>query len=156
VPLQGQVRPWSLQRATAAAPSWSSAFDPQQRMACACVTPHVWALPAVNVLKRFPPDTGAGVTPRVVSSPRPSWPTEFPPQQYAAPLGVSPHVWSKLAASAVKVRPPVTATGVVLTTVSPMPRAPPGFQPQQYARPSRVSPQVCAHPATSDVNCSES
>src|SRR5437870_3145855 len=59
VPLQGQVRPWSLQRATAAAPSWSSAFDPQQRMACACVTPHVWALPAVNVLKRFPPDTGA-------------------------------------------------------------------------------------------------
>jgi len=77
--------------------------------------------------------------------PSPSWPFSFPPQQYAVPPDTRPQVCGWPAASAVKVRPPLTATGAVRSVpLVPSPSWPFQLFPQQYAVPPDTRPQVCA------------
>src|SRR5256885_8594833 len=74
--------------------------------------------------------------------PLPSWPYRLSPQQYAAPVGVTPHVSWVPALRELKVRPPPTATGWGSLTVLPSPSSPHVLVPQQYAAPLLVSAQV--------------
>ena len=90
--------------------------------------------------------------------PSPSWPAQLDPQQYAVPPATRPQVCAAPATSAVKVRPPLTATGAVRlaelspsTPLVPSPSWPYPFRPQQYAVPPVARPHVCAPPATSAV-----
>jgi len=53
--------------------------------------PQVWKDPALTAAKWNPPATGTGVA-RATSVPSPSCPKKLSPQQYATPLGVTPHV----------------------------------------------------------------
>ena len=55
------------------------------------VTPQVWVPRAFSSWKLRPPTTGTGVSLSVLV-PSPIWKTVLPPQQYAAPLEVSPQV----------------------------------------------------------------
>src|SRR5207244_196363 len=87
--------------------------------------------------------------------PVPSCPYGVAPQQYAAPLVVTPHAKPDPALIALKVSPPATATGVVLhawgcetlkqfwgPVVVPMPSSPAMLSPQQYAAPTVVTPHA--------------
>jgi hypothetical protein len=79
--------------------------------------------------------------------PRPSWPEELAPQQEAAPALVSPQVWKRSAARALKLKPPETGTGIESLVVEPVPNWPKALLPQQYAAAALVSPQVWEPPA---------
>src|SRR5260370_1375910 len=79
--------------------------------------------------------------------PSPSSPASFVPQQYAAPLVVTPHGRTVPALTAAKVRPPPTATGVKRPCPAPSPSWPWALSPQQYAAPVVVSPHVWRLPA---------
>ena len=84
--------------------------------------------------------------------PSPSWPAQLDPQQYAVPPATRPQVCAAPATSAVKVRPPLTATGAVRLVLLPSPSWPYSFRPQQYAVPPDTRPHVWYPPATRDVN----
>jgi len=74
-------------------PSSPLKFCPQQYAAPLGVSPQVCSAPALTAANVSPPETATGiaVAPLVVVL-FPSWPTELIPQQYAAPLGVTPQV----------------------------------------------------------------
>src|SRR5207248_9551437 len=86
-----------------------------------------------------PPATATKLAgPVVVVVPSPAWPASLIPAQYAAPLDVTPQVWSPPALTTVKLSPPVlSSTG-----------AGPSRSPQQYHAPfvdrahERVPPTV--------------
>src|SRR5258708_29388613 len=89
--------------------------------------------------------TGVGMAcERTLSStPLPSAPLAWLPQQYAAPSSVSAQVLEvSAAAMAPNDSPPITATGVSASFLVPSPSAPSGLPPQHHAAPSRVSAQV--------------
>jgi hypothetical protein len=93
------------------------------------VRPQECCPPALSPAKVSPPDTGTGIELLFVV-PLPSWPHLLNPQQYAAPLVVSPQVlW--VALIALKLRPPDTGTGVAASVVVPLPRRPYALLPQQ-------------------------
>jgi hypothetical protein len=54
----------------------------------------------------------------------PTWPYSFQPQQYAAPLLVTPQVWSLPAVRLANVRPLAAATGDLVLTHEPLPNCP--------------------------------
>src|SRR5207249_2212103 len=88
--------------------------------------------------------------------PVPSAPLRPEPQQYAAPLVVTPQVCIPPALMVVNVRPPSTARGmfVDLDTV-PSPRCPSLPRPQQYAAPLVGTPHTAVpRPALAVVNSS--
>src|SRR5206468_9876121 len=68
-------------------PSCPHPLLPQQSAVLSVVSPQVWNRPALTVVKRSPPATGAG-TVWIPVSPLPSWPKRPNPQQYAAPAVV--------------------------------------------------------------------
>lgn len=70
-------------------------------------------------------DTACGVD-RSVIVPSPRAPSAPLPQQYAAPVLVTAHVWYKPAESEEKVTPAgiVTAVGILLAEVVPLPNSP--------------------------------
>ena len=70
-----------------------------------------------------PPETATGVALLVVV-PFPSSPAPLNPQQYAAPLVVTPQVCSYPALTAANVSPPDTATAASLFVVVPFPISP--------------------------------
>ena len=127
-------------------PSWPKAFIPQQYASPPVVTPQVCArasnsTPALIEAKLRPPETSAGV---LLSNwvPSPSWPKALPPQQYASPPVVTPHVWPPAALTEAKLSPPATLTGVVRFVLVPSPSTPKAFHPQQEATPPVVTPHV--------------
>ena len=74
------------------------------------------------------------------------------PQQYASPVVVTPHVWSKPALTDAQLFPPLTSTGVVLfPRVVPSPSRPLLLDPQQYASPAVVTPHVWLRSALTDA-----
>ncbi|HVT40827.1 MAG TPA: hypothetical protein VHE78_17440 [Gemmatimonadaceae bacterium] len=96
--------------------------------------------------KARPPATATGFAlfalepvPRVLSL--------FSPQQYAAPLVVSPHVCVLPTLTAANASPPATTTGGDLSFVAPFPSWPRSLFPQQYAAPLAANPQPCQPPA---------
>ena len=121
---------------------------PQQYAACAVVTPHAYANAALSVANVSPPPTATGNGCGVTSlDPMPSCPSAFRPQQYAAPLVVTPHVVVPPALSDVNVRPPATGTGALDAVVLPVPSSPSAFTPQHHAAPFVAIPQLCDWPA---------
>ena len=89
-----------------------------------------------------PPDTATG-TPLFVVVLFPSSPWALYPQQYAAPLVVTPQVSESLVLTAVNVSPPETATGVRRSVpYVPSPSSPTVLFPQHYAAPLDVTPHV--------------
>jgi hypothetical protein len=55
-------------------------------------------------------------------APNPAWPSTFLPQQYAAPLAVSPQVWDPAGISEVKLMFPDTRIGTaLLADCTPLP-----------------------------------
>ena len=102
-------------------------------------TPHVWDDPATSVAHVRPPPTATGALWLPVV-PSPSWPAQLDPQHHAFPVPTStPHVWDDPATSVAHVRPPLTATGVVRSTVVPSPSWPPPLFPQHHAFPVPTS-----------------
>src|SRR5436309_804335 len=77
-------------------------------------------------------NTTAVGTSRLVVVPSPSRPKPFKPQQDAAPLAVTPQVYTNPAPTAANERPPATGVGT----------SPPPSLPQQYATLLVVTPQV--------------
>jgi hypothetical protein len=69
-------------------------------------------------------------------------PKKLLPQQYAAPLVDTPHVWNVPASTVLKLSPPPTATGAARGVVVPSPSWPKPLCPQQYAAPLMVTPQL--------------
>src|SRR6266550_3316636 len=98
-------------------------------------------MPAPTAANVSPPDTATGVRLLIVV-PFPSSPEPLSPQQYAAPLGVTPQVSQRTPLTAANVSPPDTATGAGLLVVVPFPSSPEPLSPQQYAAPLGVTPQV--------------
>src|SRR2546422_11691889 len=86
--------------------------------------------------------------------PVPSSPRKFAPQQYAAPLVVTPQADASLALTVVKVSPPATVAGVALPVVVPVPSWPNVFTPQHCAVPLVVTPHAKACPALTVVKAS--
>src|SRR6266550_4938967 len=97
-------------------------------------------MPTLIAWNLTPASTGTGVTPYT------------PPQQYALPRVVSPHVLNTPALTTANVRVPTTAVGVVLPVVEPLPSCPYELLPQQYAAPSVVTPQLEEWPALTEAN----
>src|SRR5437879_11788356 len=102
--------------------------------------------------------TSPAVNRCVVFVPSPSWPLPLAPQQYAAPVAVTPQVWKSPAPTAAKLTPAgaCTSTGVdrfVVTAPSPsrLPRAPPQQEAMAAARTSqgRDTPAAAATARTS-------
>src|SRR4051794_27895126 len=104
---------------------------PQQYRAPRLVMPQLLLAPIARVVNVSPPATATGVR-RSINVPSPSCPCALPPQQYAAPLGVSPPLWPALPSeSDVNVCPPATAVGTSLFVVVPSPIWPRSLRPQQ-------------------------
>src|SRR5205814_9520958 len=99
------------------------------------------------------PPTGTGVA-RGPVVPSPSCASWLSPQQYAAPLVVTPQVWNDPALTATNRNPPATGTGVARATLVPSPSCPKRLSPQQYAAPPGVTPHVCHTPVLIIVNLS--
>src|SRR5438128_1301547 len=76
--------------------------------------------------------TGTGLD-RFVLVPSPSCPSPLDPQQYAAPLGVTPQVCRPPALTATNGRPPATGTGLDWLVVVPAPSWPSGLRTRQSA-----------------------
>ena len=111
-----------------------------------------------SVAHARPPLTATGAL-RSTVVPSPSWPDPLAPQHHALPVPTStPQVWLPPAVSVAHVRPPLTATSVVLPygqlwAVVPSPSWPFPFPPQHHALPVPAStPQVWAYPAARDAN----
>ena len=151
--------------AVAPFPRWPSASPPQQYVAPAPVSPHVWLEPAdsaENVVPGGSTDvsTGLGLTWSTVRvPPLPSRPLLSKPQQNAAPALVKPQVWPPPAVRAVKVAPGgstdvSTALGPSWSPIvpAPLPSCPLSSKPQQNAVPAPVSPQLMVRAAVSIVN----
>jgi len=86
----------------------------------------------------------------LVRVPVPSWPEDPLPQQYAAPLVVTPHADPSPALTSEKLRPPATAAGVAVPVLVPVPRLPFTFTPQQYAAPLVATPHANPFPVLAD------
>src|SRR2546422_10687979 len=98
-----------------------------------------------------PLGTGPAVgTSRFVVVPSPSSPDPLKPQQYAAPLVVTPQVWASPALTPANERPPATGVGTSRVVVVPSPRRLP--TPQQYAAPLVLTPPVWLRPAAGAAN----
>src|SRR5207248_3173489 len=95
--------------------------------------------PTMGMAGPVPNATAVG-TSRVVVVPSPTWSRLLKPQQYAAPLGVTPQVWASPALTPPNKRPPATAVGTSRVAVVPSPSKPP--TPQQYAAPLVLTPHV--------------
>src|SRR6266699_2192465 len=99
--------------------------------------------PALTAANVRPPVTATGVLSGETDvAPLPSWPDRLIPQQYAAPLVVTPHAKPVPALTVVNVRPPATAAGLVLTVVVPLPSCAEELAPQQYAARVVAMPQA--------------
>src|SRR5436189_106551 len=81
----------------------------------------------------------------------PSWPLLLGPQQYAAPLIVTPQVASA-ALIAANVRLPATGVGMGRLAVVPSPRWPLSLMPQQYALPEALRAHECLLPASTSTD----
>src|SRR5881628_3296569 len=84
----------------------------------------------------------------------PIWPAPFPPQQYAAPAGVTAQVCTYPASRVAKVTPAgaPTGTGTGLSTVVLSPSWPDALAPQQYTTPFVARPQLWKKPVVRVVN----
>src|SRR2546428_9872095 len=84
--------------------------------------------------------------------PSPSWPEELSPQQYAAPLVVTPQVCSGIkvppALSVANVKPPATGVGMSCWAVVPSPSWPKLLEPQQNAWPDALRAHEWKPPAS--------
>ena len=133
-------------------PSWPLVLPPQQYAAPALDSAQVELVPELTWVRVTPDstpevDTATG-TLLLLTVLLPSWPLEFMPQQYAAPLLPSAHslrlasevIWVMLIPAST---PDVdTATGVPLAVVVPLPSSPSALRPQQYTLPVLLSAQV--------------
>src|SRR5687767_8337610 len=96
------------------------------------------------------------------ASPVPTSPSEFHPQQYAAPSAVHAQVWNSPADIPTKATPVATRAGVMAqgpsahTPAAALPRISPALDPQQYAAPLRTTAQLCRYPAPTDTAGSSS
>src|SRR5438309_10304634 len=97
-------------------PSWPYPLAPQQYAAPVVVRPHVCKPPPTAIPPRAtaenvrPPVTATGTELEVVE-PSPNWPSELSPQQYAAPVVVSPPACPLPALDAAHARAPVPVGG---------------------------------------------
>src|SRR5207245_1929137 len=107
--------------------------------------------PAAILVTPASPLTGAAVTSRSVTVPRPSWPAPLPPQAHTVPSDRSARLWSQPPATCVTPVSPVTWTGASRPSVVPSPRSPLVLSPHAQAVPSdltaRVWPCLRLHPA---------
>jgi hypothetical protein len=86
----------------------------------------------------------------------PSCPTESKPQQYAAPLWLSPQACSPPAVSEPKPTAEVTSDAVALPPLCPLPSLPKAPLPQQNATLPSEMPHANPSPAVTLVNTKES
>jgi len=103
----------ALRVSTIPSPSWPLELSPQQTetpvvvIAQACVAPTAIS----STSRSLAGDTATGRL-RLTVEPSPSWPEEFEPQQYAAPVDAIPHVVLPPAAIRAKRIPDDTATAM--------------------------------------------